>query len=297
MLLSICIVNWNTRDYLKGCLASLLQFPARGAGGQEIIVVDNASGDGSADMVAEEFPSVTLIRNSENLGYAEGNNQAMRISTGEYVLLLNPDVIVHKNALTRAILYLRGNPTVGALGARQIATDGSTQMSVRGFPDPKPVLWEYLGFSKLFPGSRRFGAYRMTYFDYDRPGEVDQPMGTFLMITRACLDAVGLMDTQFPIFFNEVDWCYRAKRELGWRICYTPEVTITHYGGSSTRQVRPKMVRESHRSLLRFYDKHYKSTMSPLLYSIIKSAVLWNERRVIRKAEGKTPPATDPQAE
>jgi hypothetical protein len=284
VLLSICIVNWNTRDFLRDCLASLDQYPVRGAGGQEVIVVDNDSADGSAEMVENEFPSVKLIRNTDNRGYAEGNNQAMQAATGDYLLLLNPDVIVHKNALTRAILYMRGNPTVGVLGARLISTDGSTQSSLRSFPDPVPVLWEYLGLSKLFPQSRTFAAYRMTYFDYDRPGEVDQPMGTFLLISRPCYEAVGLMDPQFPIFFNEVDWCYRAKRELGWRIYYTPEVTITHYGGASTRQVRPRMVKESHQSLIRFYDKHYKKSMSSLLYNIIKSAILWNERRILRKS-------------
>lgn len=284
MLLSICIVNWNTCDFLRDCLSSLYQYPVRGAGGQEIIVVDNASDDGSAELVAREFPEVTLIRNCENKGYAEGNNQAMQAATGDYILLLNPDVVVHKNALTRAILYMRGNPTVGVLGARLLSRDGSTQSSLRSFPDPRPVLWEYLGLSKLFPKSRRFGAYRMTYFDYDRPGEVDQPMGTFMLISRPCFQAVGLMDTQFPIFFNEVDWCFRAKRELGWRIYYTPEVTITHFGGASTKQVKPKMVRESHQSLIKFYDKHYRSSMSPLLYNVIKRAVLWNEARVLRKA-------------
>jgi GT2 family glycosyltransferase len=290
VLLSICIVNWNTCDFLRDCLSSLYLYPVRGAGGQEIIVVDNDSTDGSANMVAANFPEVTLIRNTKNAGYAEGNNQALEAAKGEYLLLLNPDVVVHKNALTRAVLYMRSNPTVGVLGARLLSRDGSTQMSLRSFPDPKPVLWQYLGLSKLFPNSRRFGAYRMTYFNYDRPGEVDQPMGTFMLISRPCFKAVGLMDTQFPIFFNEVDWCYRAKRELGWRIYYTPEVTITHFGGASTSQVRPQMVRESHQSLLKFYDKHYRASMSPLLYSVIKRAILWNEARMLKKAKPETPP-------
>lgn len=286
MLLSVCIVNWNTRDYLAECIKSLHQYPARGAV-QEIIVVDNASNDGSPEMVTTKFPEVKLIRNSDNRGYAEGNNQAIKASTGDFVLLLNPDVIIHKNALTRAMLFMVSNPLVGVLGCRLISPDGSTQSSLRSFPDPIPVMWEYLGFSKLFPKNKNYGAYRMTYFDYEHPGEVDQPMGTFLMISRKCLEQVGLMDIQFPIFFNEVDWCYRAKREHGWRIYYTPEVTITHYGGSSTKQVKPQMIEESHRSFIRFYEKYYKNKISPVLYNIITKAVMWDEKRQLNAVKPK----------
>jgi len=279
--LSICIVNWNTRDYLLDCVDSLHKQPARGAD-MQIIVVDNASTDGSADALRRDFPDVTLIANDDNRGFAEGNNQALEIADGEYVLLLNPDTVVHKNALTRAILHMQSNPLVGALGCRQLFPDGKTQPSLRSFPDPWPVLYEYVGLSKLFPKSRRFGAYRMTYFDYDHPGEVDQPMATFLMISRKCLDEVGHLDPAFPIFFNDVDWCYRAKREKGWRIDYTSEVIITHYGGSSTKQVRPAMVTESHRSLIRFYRKHYRKQIPDWLYNAIVTAIRWNEKRVLR---------------
>ncbi len=165
-------------------------------------------------------------------------------------------------SLTRAVQFMAAHPDAGAMGCRLIGADGETQRSVRGFPDPGPVLWEFLGLSRLFPRSRLFGAYRMTWFGYDEVTEVDQPMGSFLLITRAAYEKVGGMDLQFPIFFNEVDWCWRAKREQGFRIYYTPDVAVTHYGGGSTRQVKASMVRESHRSLLRFYDKHYATSCS-----------------------------------
>ena len=214
-MLSVCIVNWNTRDYLRDCLASLYAHPPDEA--LEVIVVDNASADGTAPMVSSEFPQTVLIANADNRGYAEGNNQALERAQGDTLLLLNPDVVVHPDTLARALAFLRAHPDCGALGCRLIGADGLTQRSVRGFPDPLPVLWEYCGLSRLWPRSRVFGAYRMTFFDYGRPAEVDQPMGTFLMIPRPAFAEVGLMDLQFPIFFNEVDWCWRAKRGHGWR--------------------------------------------------------------------------------
>ena len=283
MRLSICIVNWNTREYLRQCLTALYEYPPDGAE-IETIVVDNASGDGSAAMTAQEFPQAILIGNADNRGYAEGNNQALQQATGDYLLLLNPDVIVHPESLTRAMAFMADHPKAGAMGCRLIGPDGVTQRSLRSFPDPAPVLWEFLSLSKIFPKSPRFGAYRMTWFDYNHVLEVDQPMGSFLLLTRAALEKVGLMDTQFPIFFNEVDWCWRAKRELGFGIYYTPDVVVTHYGAGSTRQVKASMVRESHRSLLRFYDKHYKHLAAPLR-GLIRWAVLLNECRLLRKAD------------
>lgn len=282
MRLSLCIVNWNTRDYLRESLASIFEFGPDGVE-LEVIVVDNASGDGSAAMVSTEFPSVSLLANPDNRGYAEGNNQALRVATGDYLLLLNPDVVLHPKSLSEALAFMKSHPDAGALGCRLVGVDGLTQRSLRSFPDPGPVLWEFLGLSRLLPKSRRFGAYRMTWFDYNSVIEVDQPMGSFLLFSRAALDKVGFMDPQFPIFFNEVDWCWRAKREMGFRIYYTPDVVVTHYGGGSTKQVRASMVRESHRSLLRFYDKHYRSLAAPVRW-LIKSAILLNEWRVLKKA-------------
>lgn len=254
--LSIAIVNWNTRDLLLDALASLYQTPPRLD--YEVIVVDNASYDGSAAAVAEHYPQVRLIANAENAGYAQGNNQAMKSAQAPYILLLNPDVIVKAGSLERAVAFMEAHPDAGALGIRQIHPDGSLQRSVRGFPTPLAVLWELLGLSKLFPQSRLFGAYRMTWFDYAHVAEVDQPMGTFLLIRRTVLDQIGLLDEAFPIFFNEVDWCLRCKR-AGWKIYFTPEVEIIHYGGSSTAQVGAAMAWESRRGLLHFYAKHYRA--------------------------------------
>lgn len=281
MLLSVCIVNWNTREFLRACLRSLYMYPPLDAD-TEVIVVDNASSDGSADMARAEFPQATLIANNTNLGYAEGNNQALTRAQGDALLLLNPDVVVHQHSLTNALRFLREHPEAAAVGARLLGTDGRTQSSLRAFPDPLPVLWEALGLSRLLPRSRVFGAYRMTYFNYNKPGEVDQPMGTFLLIPRAALTDVGLMDTQFPIFFNDVDWCWRAKRERGWKIFYTPDALVTHFGGASTRQAKGRMRDESHRALARFYEKHYKTRLSPPVFALALGLMEHSRRRGAR---------------
>ena len=283
MRLSVCIVNWNTREFLRECLASLYAHPPE-RDALEVIVVDNASADGSAAMVAAEFPQVVLLAETVNHGYAEGNNRAMERATGDALLLLNPDVVVHPDSLCRACRFAASHPNLGAFGCRLVGTDGQTQSSLRSFPDPGPVLWEYLGVSRVFPNSRIFGAYRMTWFDYNSVIEADQPMGSFLWISRAAYKQVGGMDPQFPIFFNEVDWCRRAKREHGFPIYYTPDVVVTHHGGGSTRQVKPAMIRESHRSLLRFYDKHYPHLAPPVKW-LLRTAVLLNEWRLTRRAE------------
>jgi GT2 family glycosyltransferase len=266
--LSICIVNWNTRELLRACLQSIYRYPPDAP--FEVIVVDNASSDGSAAMVQAEFPQAVLIANAENLGYARGNNQAMERAQGEYLLLLNPDTEVFPDTLNCALAFLAAHPEVGAIGAKQLFPDGRVQPSVRGFPTPANLLWEVSGLARLFP--RALGGYRMRAFTYDRIAEVDQPMATFLMARRAVVEQVGLMDEAFPLFFNDVDWCYRIK-QAGWRIYFVPEVQILHYGGASTRQVRLSAIRESHRALEAFYRKHYRGRLNPLLYALCVGAI------------------------
>ncbi|MCS7190841.1 MAG: glycosyltransferase family 2 protein, partial [Fimbriimonadales bacterium] len=209
VVLSICIVNWNTRELLRACLQSIYRYPPSEP--FEVIVVDNASSDGSAAMVCAEFPQVILIANTQNLGYARGNNQAIARAQGEFILLLNPDTEVFSDTLDQAIAFLRAHPDGGAIGARQLFPDGRVQASVRGFPTPANLLFEVSGLARLFPRSRRLGGYRMRWFRYDTVAEVDQPMATFLMTRRAVIQQVGLMDEAFPLFFNDVDWCYRIR--------------------------------------------------------------------------------------
>lgn len=283
--LSVAIVNWNTRQMLLDALDSIYGTPPPFP--FEVIVVDNASKDGSAAAVAERFPQVLLRANQDNTGYAEGNNQAIAMASGEFVLLLNPDVILPPGTLETAVTFMQQNLDAGALGVRQVhPPDGELQRSVRGFPTPLAIVGELLFLSRLFPNSRLFGAYRMTWFDYAHVAEVDQPMGTFLLIRREALEQVGALDLAFPIFFNEVDWCLRCKR-AGWKIYFTPDVEILHYGGASTAQVGAAMAWESRRGLLRFYAKHYNAPWHwPLRWLIAASswpyAWLQSRRRAVK---------------
>lgn len=264
MRLSIAVVNWNTTGLLTALLKSIEKHAP--ACEYEIIVVDNASDGFSEEAFKSEFPKVHLIANSSNNGYARGNNQALALARGDYVLLLNPDTEVTEGAIDSLIDFMVSHPDAGAAGARLIRPDGLIDRSVRSFPYPGPIAWEYLGLSKIFPKSRLFGAYRMTYFNYDKVAEVDQPMGSCLILSRAALDEVGIFDEQFPIFFNEVDWLYRAHM-LGYKIYFTPDATIIHHGAAGTKQAgRRKMARESHESLLRFYNKHFKGKIAAPVY-------------------------------
>jgi len=286
-MLSICIVNWNTNDMLRDCLASIAAYPPAEQPVQ-VIVVDNASTDGSADMVRAEFPSVRLIANTLNAGYAAGNNQAIHESKGDYVLLLNPDTVMLADTLTNALAFFASHPDAGAVGICQLEPSGATQLSLRSFPTPEAVLWEAVGARRIFPKSRRFGAYRMSYFDYETDTECDQPMGTFLLTSRAVIEKVGGMDEKFPLFFNDVDWCWRIK-EAGWKVYYTPSARIVHYGGCGTKQApKPAMIRESHRSLIRFYEKHYSNRISRLVFALIKANILMGEyfRIIVSKLRG-----------
>ncbi len=269
-MLSILIVNWNTRDLLRKCLRSMEEFPAKGP--QEVIVVDNASQDGSAEMVREEFLGVTLIASKENTGYAKGNNLAFAAAQGEYLLTLNPDTEFDDDSLQRAIDVMDANPRYGTLGAKQIALDGSTQQSVRGFPTILGIAGDLLGI-KAGP----FGSYRLPDFDYDQEQPAPQPMGTFLLFRREALSDIGdpqrPFDENFPIFFNEVDLLYRLHQK-GWPCLYSPQVRVIHHGGEGTKQVRKSMIWESHRSLVRFLRKHRMRWWNAPLYWLVFGIVI-----------------------
>ena len=247
-MLSILVVNWNTRELLRSLLLSIKRFPPSSE--YEIIVVDNASADQSAEMVRGEFPEVGLIASQKNLGYAAGNNAAFEVAKGEFLLTLNPDTEFKDRSLDTALEVLKGRPAHGALGIRQLSVDGTVQRSVRGFPTLIEVGKDLLGLPNR---------YRLNDFDYAREQDAPQPMGTFLMFRRQALEDLGdakrPFDESFPIFFNEVDLLYRLK-EKGWNTLYSPAPTVVHHGGESTKQVRKNMIWESHTSLIRFLKKH-----------------------------------------
>jgi GT2 family glycosyltransferase len=263
-MLSILIVNWNTRDLLRACLSSIRQNVLMP---HEIIVVDNDSQDNSAAMIEEEFPEALLIANNFNAGFAGGNNQAYQKARGEWIWLLNPDTEVLPGAAEKLIEFLNADARRGAAASALIdARHGHIQRSCRTFPTPAALWAQGSGLARKYPRSRRFGFYKMGGWNMKSAREVDQPMASSFLIKRAAIESIGeLFDEQFPIFFNDVDLCWRLKK-ADWQIWYLPEAKVVHWGGAGTSQVRPQMIEESHRSLRRFYEKHYKKEIAPPLY-------------------------------
>jgi GT2 family glycosyltransferase len=269
-VLSILIVNWNTRDYLRDCLASLQN--TCGDLEHEIIVVDNASRDGSAKMVRADFPDVRLFALNENLGFAGGNNFAFERARGDWVWLLNADTGVLPGTAQAMIAFLENHSKAGAVASALIdARTGKPQRSCRTFPTPAALWSEASGLAKFYPRSRRFGFYRMGWWRYHDARKVEQPMASSFLMRREAIESVydasvgGLFDEAFPIFFNDVDLCLRLWQN-DWEIWYLPNARVRHYGGGSTQQAGPEMIAESHRALKKFYQKHYRDTITPTLY-------------------------------
>ncbi|MBC8104575.1 MAG: glycosyltransferase family 2 protein, partial [Cytophagales bacterium] len=255
-------------DDLRACLEALARYPFTG-GDQEVIVVDNASWDGSAAMVRGEFPGVRLIANHANANYAKGTNQALATATGDYLLLLNPDARVAAGTLDTLTRFLAAHPGAGAVASKLVGRDGVVQRSVRGFPDPRSVLWDLLKLPRLFPG---LGSYRQIGFNYEKAQIAPQPMASCFLLTRPAYEAVGPMDERFPLYFNDVDWCLRA-RKASLEVWYSPDAIAVHGYGGTTQQVRRAAVWESHRALLRLWGKHYRETTPRLFYVMMTGIV------------------------
>ena len=262
MNLSIIVVTWNSEKYIQNCLDSILL--SSGDLHYEIILVDNGSSDQTTRMVEDLYPQVNLIQNKENLGYAKANNQGIEECRGEYILLLNPDTEILENSLTRMIRFMEENSKAGALGPRLLNPDRTLQPSCREFPTYATLIWEFSGLSRLFPKSKIFGRWRMGYFEFDQSREVDQPMGSCLMLRRKTVEAVGDFDEHFTMFFNDVDLCYRIKK-AGWKIFYYPRAEILHYKGTSTRQVKRKMIWLSHLAFIQYFKKHKTGLLNHLV--------------------------------
>jgi len=253
--LSVIIVNRNTCDVLRACLRSLE--PPLASGDVEVIVVDNGSADGSPQMVAAEFPAVTLIALPENRGFAVANNIGMRAARGRYFLILNSDTEILADALERICDYLDANPDVGALGPQLLNTDRTLQYSCRRFPSFRTALFHrYSIMTKLFPRNRFSSQYLMTDVGHDHTMDVDWVSGAALVVRREVFEQSGGFDEGFFMYAEDVDWCYRIK-QAGWRIVYLPEAQILHHIGKSTRLVPYAMIYQRHRSMWRFYRKHY----------------------------------------
>jgi hypothetical protein len=248
--LSIIIVSWNTRDLLAQCLASVYAHPPSGP--FEIIVVDNASSDGSAAMVRERFPDVVLLPNDHNPGFAAANNRAIAHSRGRVVMLLNPDTVVFPGALDALIEFLAANPAAGAAGSRLLNPDGSLQPSCHPAPTVTRELWRLFHLDRLKP----LALYPMAAWPVDRPRPVDAVMGAALVVRRTVIGEIGVLDDTYFMFSEEVDWCVRIRR-AGWSIYWVPQSRIVHFGGQSTRQIAPAMFLQLYRAKVQYFRKHY----------------------------------------
>ena len=268
--LSIIIVNWNTRGLLAQCLTSLYaDAPFASFALFETFVVDNASTDGSAPMVRERFPQVHLIENSENVGFARANNQAIRQSRGCYVLLLNSDTEARPGALETLVGFMDAHPQAGAAGARLLNADGTLQPSCHPMLTPWREFWRLLFLERI----RRRATYDMAHWDPGTPREVEVIKGACLMLRREGLDQVGLLDERYFMYTEEMDLCYRLRR-AGWRLYWVPEARVVHYEEGSTRKVAEPMYIQLYRSKVQFYRKGGGDGQARLFKALVALAYL-----------------------
>lgn len=265
MDLSVIIVSWNTRQILRDCLESVTRQQTSAI--SEIWVIDNASSDGSAQMVREAFPDVHLIENSENVGFARANNAAIAASTGRYVLLLNSDTVVHPGAFDALVNFLDQHPEAGAAGPLTLNPDGSLQISCYPSPTVARELWFLLHLDRLRP----YGSYDMANWNTAQPRAVDAVLGACFLVRRAVLEQVGVLDPSYFMYSEEIDLCYRIRR-AGWRIYWTPQAKIVHYGGQSTRQVAASMFMQLYRSKVLFFRKN-QGRVAAAAYKLVLLAV------------------------
>ncbi|MFQ3610289.1 MAG: glycosyltransferase family 2 protein [Fimbriimonadales bacterium] len=265
-ILTVQIVNWNAREHLRQALRSILDTPPQVP--YEIIVLDNASHDGSVQMIEKEFPEVRLLVSEENLGFSRGHNLIAQGAQGDYLFLLNPDTIVLPGALDLMVEYAERHPDVGIIGPKILNPDGSLQYSCRRFPNPTAALFRNTPLGKLFPNNRYTRDYLMTDWDHNSEREVDWVSGAALFIRRALYEQLGGFDEQFFMYCEDTDLCYRSW-QVGWKVVYYPEAKIVHAIGRSTDLIANRMIRVFHISMYRFYKKHYARTTPLLLRPLV----------------------------
>ncbi len=242
----------------NNCLRSIIANPPQGD--YEIIVVDNGSTDGSLKMLQADFPKVTVIENPANLGFTAPMNQALRRATGQFLLLLNPDTLIHPQAFDRLIAFMQEHPQVGICGPKVLNTDGSLQAPCRrGESRPWAVISYFLRLHRLFPDSRLFGGYLMNYMDEDVTHEVAGVAGSCMLIRRQVIDQIGYLDERFFAYQEDADYCFQARR-AGWQVYYVPTAQVTHFGGEGGSRVQPyRSIYAWHRSYWLYYRKNLAS--------------------------------------
>ncbi len=299
--LAIVILNYNTRELLRDCLESVLA--SQGGFRYSVCVVDNASQDGSAALVQEEFPQVHLIRNQENLGYSAGNNQALRWfgfhrlaeegqAAPRYALLLNPDTVVPPTALAEMIRFMDQRPRVGVAGPRLRRPDGSLDRACRrSFPTPAVSFYRMVGLSRLFPRSPRFNAYNLEFLPEDGVHPVDSVVGAYMQVRREAIRDAGLLDEEYFMYGEDLDWAKRIK-DAGWEVWYNGQVEVLHVKEAASKRSGKARI-AFYEAMWIFYRKHYRARTPWLLDKLILAGIglkggldiaarLWRLRRLPR---------------
>jgi len=271
MKLSIVIVNYNVKYFVEQCVHSI-QKAVNGLEA-EVFVVDNNSVDGSGRMLREKFPEVILIENKTNVGFSKANNQAIKKAKGEYILILNPDTILEDDTLQKCVRFMDDHPDAGGLGVKMIDGKGKfLPESKRGLPSPSVAFFKMFGFSTLFPKSKLFNKYHLGYLDKNKTHEVDVLAGAFMMVRKAVLDQVGLLDEDFFMYGEDIDLSYRIT-QAGYKNYYFPETRIIHYKGESTKKGSVNYIFLFYNAMIIFARKHFSRKNARLYSSLINFAI------------------------
>lgn len=310
--LAIIIVNYNTRDLLATCLQSV--YASRTELSYHVVVVDNVSSDGSAEMVTAKFPQATLIKSDRNGGFGYANNLGLRWLAGlkkfptegtvaspisakgpanasqprnevpvngaspfhfpcEYVLFLNPDTVLPKEALQVTTDFMEANSEAGVVGPKVVKLDGSLDLACRrSFPTPVSSLFKLTGLSKIFPKSKLAAKYNLTYLSDDETAEVDSVMGAYMLVSGAALSEAGLYDEDFFMYGEDLDLAYRIKAR-GCKVFYYPAVEVLHHKGASSRKQSEKSIREFYRAMRIFYEKHYAGQYNGVINAVVNLGI------------------------
>ncbi len=271
MKLSVIIVNYNVEYFLEQCLYSVRKAMQHVDG--EVFVVDNNSTDGSNRMVQRKFPEVHLVENKENLGFSKANNQGIRMSEGEYVLLLNPDTVVEDDTFSSIVQFMDDHPDAGALGVKMVDGAGNfLPESKRGLPTPGTAFYKITGISKLFPKSKRFNKYHLGFLDENETHEVEILAGAFMLLRKTVLDEIGLLDETFFMYGEDIDLSYRVIK-AGYKNYYFPKTRIIHYKGESTKKSSVNYVLVFYNAMVIFAKKHFSNKNAWLFSNLINLAI------------------------
>jgi GT2 family glycosyltransferase len=264
--LAVIVVTWNSRDYIEMCLKSVGSISSRITVG--VVVIDNNSTDGTPQIIKDNFPEVTLINNPLNQGFAAANNVGIKRSMSRYLLLLNPDTIVRPGALEGLVGFMDSHQECWAAGPALFNGDGSPQRTGVRFPSTWNIVVESLFLDRLWPRSRIFGRHRALYEDPAKARPVDFVQGSCMIVRREVIDAVGGLDEEFFMYFEETDWCYRMK-QAGGKVYYTPDGEVIHFGGGTVAHYDERRLLHYHRSLLLFYRKHSGAIAGMLVRAVL----------------------------